>query len=222
MEDYVFDQLDRAKDKTRSIIARMEDNFARLKNEGLNPRLADQLEKFLPQLNEAVILLGQGIGKVKTSDSETGISEISRAQSLMAEVLLDWAKQLVGDGSWQLGLKVLRIVRDIFYGLGDWQGQARASVEIGDAHLMMGDYEVAQMAYLDAQRYLRKIGEEAGLAVTQQKLGTLALFMYQADEAEKQLKGALAFFESRGDRKRAEISRQLLQLTPDVRQGIPA
>lgn len=187
----------------------------------LDKAIADA-EKLLAQFEEGASLMDQGVDIFELGGHTIPTSGLKIAMPLTGQFAITIGKGLIERGAWQRGIKALRQARTFFSMIGDWHGQARAAVEIGDAHLLMGDYEVAQMSYLDAQRYLRKIGDEAGLAVTRQKLGTLALFMYQADEAEKQLKGALAYFESHGDRKRAEISRQLLRLTPDVRQGIPA
>jgi len=179
-------------------------------------------EFFTKHAKEILSLINQGIEKNRKGDVAGSLSELSTIMSIVGEMTFAAGKLQVEEGSWNDGVRSLRRSRDLFVELGDWRRQAQASVEIGDAHLMMGDYEVAKMSYLDAQRYLRKIADEAGLAVVQQKLGALALFMYQADEAETQLKKAIAFFESHNDQKRAEVSRQLLQLAPEVRQTIPA
>ncbi len=174
------------------------------------------------RLQEAISLAERMSEKIKARDVTGSLLDIDTIIVLLGEIKLAGGKDEIENGSWYKGIKALREARAIFAEVGDWLKQAQASVEIGDAHLQMGDYEVARMAYLDAQRYLRKIGDEAGLAVVKQKLGTLALYMYKADEAEKQLKEALNFFESHGDERRAELSRQLLQLAPEVRQKIPA
>lgn len=221
MKNHSLDQLDWLKVKIAQTIAWTEESVEEMKMGEVYPRIA-RVEELLAQLKKAAKLMNQGIEKLKKADEDSGIVDFVGSVFFFLDILLAMGKHLVEDGSWQRGVLMLRNVRDLFARFSDWQGQAQASVEIGDAHLLMGDYEVAKMSYLDAQRYLRKIADEAGLAVVQQKLGALALFMYQADEAEKQLKKAIAFFESHNDQKRAEVSRQLLQLAPEVRQTIPA
>lgn len=211
MENQALNKQAWQKDKVSPQIAEFEELFA---GEDFFNRLFDRLK-------EAASLLDRGSERRESGDRTGSIADLDSAMLLIGEFFLTLGKHLVEAGSWQRGIWGLRYARDAFSKIDNWQGQARASVEIGDAHLLLGDYEVAQMSYLDAQRYLRKIGNEAGLAVTWQKLGTLALFMYQADEAEKQLKDAITFFDSHGDQKRAEISRQLLQLAPEIRQEIP-
>ncbi len=221
MENQELNQLIELKNKLAKLVDWAEESAKEAKKEGIYPRIAS-VNEFIANLEKAVSLMDQGIEKIKIGGQRSGVSEVFESFLLILETMLAMGKHLVEDGSWQRGLQLFRVARNFFSKFGNWQGQARASVEIGDTHLLMGDYEVAKMSYLDAQRYLRKIADEAGLAVVQQKLGALALFMYQADEAETQLKKAIAFFESHNDQKRAEVSRQLLQLAPEVRQTIPA
>ncbi|MFN7930797.1 MAG: hypothetical protein U0Y68_23305 [Blastocatellia bacterium] len=137
-----------------------------------------------------------------------------------AEAILQEGRELIQSGAWQRGLETLRSARQLFSDVDDLYGNARVAIEIGDVQMRFGDYELARMSYLDAQRYLRKLGDENGIAVTQLKLGTLALYMYQAEEAQKQLQTASTFFRAHGDSQRAEISERLLTLAPEVQQPV--
>jgi len=158
----------------------------------------------------------EGIIRVLSSQAE----EIRRGEvaKVEAEATLREGRRLVKDGAWQQGLETLRHARKLFSKLGNLHGKARAAIEIGDVYLRFGDYEVAEMSFRDAERYLRKRGDEAGIAVTQLKLGTLALYKYQPQEAQKHLQAASAFFHAHGDTKRAEISDRLLNLAPEFEQ----
>ena len=111
--------------------------------------------------------------------SQAEVEETAHAtvQKMAAEFLLREGQALLQTGAWQAGLEKLRSARQLFSGIGDLYGKARVAIEIGDVQMRFGDYELANLSYLDAQRYLRKLGDENGIAVTQLKLGTLALYM---------------------------------------------
>ncbi len=155
------------------------------------------------------------IDTLSSSAEEIRCDAVAKIQAL---AMLQEGRELIQAGAWQKGLEKLREARQLFSDLDDQYNKASASIEIGDVQMRFGDYELARMSYLDAQRYLRKLGDENGIAVTQLKLGTLALYMYQAEEAQKQLQTASRFFRAHGDTKRAEISEQLLTLAPQVKQ----
>jgi tetratricopeptide (TPR) repeat protein len=132
-----------------------------------------------------------------------------------AELTLQEGRRLVQEGAWQRGLEVLYGALNMFRQLKDLDGKARTFLEIGHVHMLFDDYEVAQVAFYDAERLFRKSGREKGIAYTHLRLGTLALHMRQPDEARKHLRSASTFFHQHDDPKHARISDQLLRLADE-------
>lgn len=137
---------------------------------------------------------------------------LKAAMRAVAGLRLEKGKKLVEEGYWQQGLETLQHAFEQFRALNDWDGIARSSLEIGTVQEMFGDYEVAKLSFLDAERFFKKSKREEGLAVVELKLGTLALELYDYEKARKHLKLAADFFHQHGDQKRAELSDKFLNL----------
>ncbi|GEM_PF-3481670 len=161
--------------------------------------------------------------KVKGNLRETLANEETRKRSVAkvaAEVMLQEGQRLIKDGAWQRGLEMLQKSLEQFRQIDNLDGKARAFLEIGEAQLLFGDYEAAHLSFLDAERLFKKLGRKEGAALAKLKLGTLALEIYQPEEARKYLQDASSFFHQHNDEKRAKVSDKLLKLADEYERNL--
>jgi len=138
----------------------------------------------------------------------------------VAEIILFKSKKLVEDGHWQYGLDSLYATLEQFRKLNDFDGMARTFIEIGTVQELFGDYELARLSFLDAERLFKKAKREEGVAVAELQLGTLALDHYDYEQARPHLKFASNFFHQHGDQERAKLSDDFLNLADEFEREL--
>lgn len=143
-----------------------------------------------------------------------------RVTLAVAEIILFKGKKLIEDGHWQYGLETLQVALEQFRKLNDLDGSARAFIEIGAVQELFGDYEVARLSFLDAERLFKKTKREEGIAVAELQLGTLALDHYDYEQARPHLKFASNFFHQYGDQERAKLSDDFLKLADEFEHDL--
>ena len=195
-------------------------------------QIIEEKEALITKLVEAIKEWGQGDIEIPSQYAEfyepgyfkpiKKLNEsLTKEMSLIsAETELLTGKRLVKKGNWYRGLDVLRDALEEFRAFNDLDGMARAYIEIGKVQELFGDYEVAKLSFLDAERLFKKTKREEGIAVAELQLGTLALDYYDYEQARQHLKFASSFFHQNGDKKRAELSDGLLNLADEYERDL--
>jgi len=151
---------------------------------------------------------------------QLGNGLMKESSLIFAELDLFAGKSLVKAGNWYRGLDVLRKAYEQFRVFEDMDGMARSLIEIGTVQELFGDYEIARLSFLDAERLFKKAKREEGIAVAELQLGTLALDHYDYEQARPHLQFASNFFHQHGDQERAKLSDDFLKLADEFERDL--
>lgn len=176
--------------------------------------VCDLVQQILSATHKMTVILERAI-------SPSGVERLRKSSlRVVAELNLCLGQAMVESGSWQEGLETLQRTFEVFRKIGNLDGMARAHLEIGTVQELFGDYEVAKLSFLSAERLFKKTKREDGIAVAELQLGTLALDYYDYEQARQHLKFASSFFHQHGDKKRAELSDGLLNLADEYERDL--
>lgn len=149
------------------------------------------------------------------------LEDLEKVSSLIwVEINLLAGKRLIKRGNWYQGLQVLSSTLEQFRALEDMDGMARSFIEVGTVQELFGDYELARLSFLDAERLFKKAKREEGVAVAELQLGTLALDYYDYEQARPHLQFASNFFHQHGDQERAKLSDDFLNLADEFEREL--
>ena len=118
----------------------------------------------------------------------------------LAEVRLAHGDLELRRGDNTKAVEVLRDAVEVFRGVADAHGEARALMSLGTAHLFGGDHVDAHAAFVDALATSRDVGDRRGAAWATQNLAWVAYSAGQIDAAERYCAESRDTFEALGDR----------------------
>jgi tetratricopeptide (TPR) repeat protein len=131
--------------------------------------------------------------------SQIGESLTQENEARLAEIDYRLGRCYKRIGRWRDAIEVQKASFEKFGKARNIEGQARALLELGHLYRLTNNFELARLHYKDARRLFRRSGDQRGLAMAQECLGTLELQLRLLPEAVRDLKEAKQAFAALGE-----------------------